>query len=121
MENKKTYKTYPVTCAECGSVMRLVNGRFGLFYGCTRWPHCRGAHKAHPDGRPVGEPANKEIKNVRVRVHGLLNMIWDYNTRAGRSKMYAWLARNTSTGHVSQLNIDELLVLETKLHKMVKV
>jgi ssDNA-binding Zn-finger/Zn-ribbon topoisomerase 1 len=118
---KQTYKAYPVVCPECNAPMRLINGKYGLFYGCIKFPNCSGAHKAHPDGRPVGEPATKEVKDVRVRVHGLLNLIWNYDDRTGRSKMYAWLARNTSSGHVSQLTLDELLVLETKLQRMVKV
>jgi very-short-patch-repair endonuclease len=29
-------------CPECGSKMILRNGRFGKFYGCSRFPYCRG-------------------------------------------------------------------------------
>jgi len=29
-------------CPRCGSSMNLRNGRRGPFYGCTRFPHCRG-------------------------------------------------------------------------------
>jgi ssDNA-binding Zn-finger/Zn-ribbon topoisomerase 1 len=100
--------------------MRLIKGKYGLFYGCTKWPNCSGTHKAHPDGRPCGEPGTKDIKDARVRVHGLLNLIWDYSNKKSRSKMYAWLAHNTVTGHISQLTRDELLMLEAKLQRMVK-
>jgi hypothetical protein len=29
------------TCEKCGSKMRLMNGRFGKFWGCSNYPNCR--------------------------------------------------------------------------------
>lgn len=29
-------------CPDCSSAMILRNGRRGQFYGCSRYPHCRG-------------------------------------------------------------------------------
>ena len=29
-------------CPKCGSKMFLRNGRFGKFYGCSRYPMCKG-------------------------------------------------------------------------------
>ena len=29
-------------CPKCGSKMFLRNGRFGKFYGCSRYPLCKG-------------------------------------------------------------------------------
>lgn len=29
-------------CPKCGSAMKLRRGRFGAFYGCTRYPDCNG-------------------------------------------------------------------------------
>ena len=115
------FQVFDLVCPECGSLMILRKSRkWGkFFYGCSQYPKCLGAHGAHPNGQPLGQPASKDVKDARVRVHGLLNMIWDYNTKIGRNKMYAWLARNTSTGHISQLPIDELLVVERKLQRMV--
>lgn len=31
-----------LSCPECGSAMRLAQGRYGPFYGCLRHPACRG-------------------------------------------------------------------------------
>jgi ssDNA-binding Zn-finger/Zn-ribbon topoisomerase 1 len=33
-------------CARCGSEMVLRTGRYGKFYGCSRYPHCRETRKA---------------------------------------------------------------------------
>ena len=30
------------TCPQCGSRMALRRGRYGKFYGCSRFPYCRG-------------------------------------------------------------------------------
>ncbi len=32
-----------VTCPKCGAPMVVRNGRYGKFYGCTRFPQCRGS------------------------------------------------------------------------------
>ncbi len=37
-------------CPRCHALMRLREGKFGSFYGCTRYPECRGT-------RPAPEPA----------------------------------------------------------------
>jgi hypothetical protein len=33
-------------CPKCGGVMRAINGPTGLFYGCTKYPHCKGTRNA---------------------------------------------------------------------------
>jgi very-short-patch-repair endonuclease/ribosomal protein S27AE len=32
-------------CPKCGSGMILRNGRYGRFYGCSRFPYCRGTRQ----------------------------------------------------------------------------
>lgn len=32
---------YDVWCRDCGCVMRIRNGKFGKFYGCTGYPVCK--------------------------------------------------------------------------------
>lgn len=34
-------------CPKCGSGMILRNGRYGRFYGCSRFPYCRGTRQYH--------------------------------------------------------------------------
>lgn len=43
----------PPKCARCGATMRLVTGRNGKFWGCSRYPECRSsrpfaAHRGAP-------------------------------------------------------------------------
>ena len=40
--NPKRYQSVP-SCPQCGSVMRRRSGRYGSFWGCSRYPSCRGA------------------------------------------------------------------------------
>jgi len=34
------------TCPRCGSKMILRKGRYGKFYGCSKFPYCRGTRQA---------------------------------------------------------------------------
>ena len=107
-------------CPECGALMHFCRSKFGPFYGCTRYPECKATHGAHPDGRPLGLPADKPTKDARIRVHGLLAMIWNWDIKSERSKMYAWLARNSSVKHVASMDLDECIRIEEILRKMIK-
>ena len=40
--NPKRFQSVP-SCPQCGSVMRRRSGRYGTFWGCSRYPSCRGA------------------------------------------------------------------------------
>jgi ssDNA-binding Zn-finger/Zn-ribbon topoisomerase 1 len=43
--------------------------KYGLFYGCNSYPNCKATHGAHPDGKPLGKPADKETKAWRIKAH----------------------------------------------------
>ena len=43
------------------------------FWACTRYPECKGAHGAHPNGKPLGTPANEETKQLRQIAHTYLD------------------------------------------------
>ena len=68
-------------CPKCGSKMILRttskftygDGSPRKFYGCCRYPTCTGTHCAHPDGKPVGIPADDELKKLRMRAHKLFD------------------------------------------------
>lgn len=36
-----TRKGYDVWCQACGCIMRIRQGKYGNFYGCTGYPQCR--------------------------------------------------------------------------------
>lgn len=89
-----------VECPECGSPMELklthkytyTNGAPRKFYGCTQFPACNGTHGAHPDGKPMGIPANKETKLARSQAH----IVFDARVKAkglSRRDGYAYLQK----------------------------
>lgn len=63
-------------CPDCGGVMALRESRFGLFYGCENFPACRATHGAHPDGKPLGIPADRETKKARIAAHKAFDRMW---------------------------------------------
>lgn len=65
-----------LTCPDCGSPMTLRDSRYGKFYGCTQFPKCKGTHGAHPDGRPLGTPADRETKLARINAHDAFDLLW---------------------------------------------
>ncbi len=88
-----------LTCPECGAPMRLLEtpkfkdnlGRPKKFYGCTNYPECKGTHGAHPDGRPLGTPADAETKQARRYAHDAFDahcIKYDLTADEG----YSWLA-----------------------------
>jgi ssDNA-binding Zn-finger/Zn-ribbon topoisomerase 1 len=101
-----------LTCPDCGGTMRLKSSRFGPFYGCSNWPACDCTHGAHPNGEPLGIPADKETRQARTAAHAVFDPLWqnwqeaysgapepgrkkakDNNLkRAARYRAYVWLA-----------------------------
>lgn len=85
-----TKQEYALNCPECGSPMALRSSRYGLFYGCTRYPKCKGTHGAHADGRPLGKPANQDTKKLRMAAHAKFDQLWK-SGRMNRGQAYVWL------------------------------
>lgn len=93
-----------VKCGECGEPMELRNSRFGKFWGCTAYPECRGTHGAHPDGRPLGKPANKETKEARMKAHAAFDRLWKKGKRT-RGQAYGWLKAQASVpNHIAEMS-----------------
>jgi ssDNA-binding Zn-finger/Zn-ribbon topoisomerase 1 len=101
----------------CGASMVLRNSKYGKFYGCSQYPKCQETHGAHPDGSPLGIPADKETRDLRIEGHKLLSTIWDYRDKKQRKEMYKWLKENTTLGHISMLMKDEIRLLIERLKK----
>lgn len=82
-----------ITCAECGAPMTLRDSQYGRFYGCTRFPDCRGTHGAHQTtGQPLGTPANKQTKRARIRAHAAFDVIWQQGYMP-HTAAYRWLRK----------------------------
>lgn len=79
-----------VTCP-CGAAMVLRQSRFGPFWGCSRFPACKGSHGAHPDGRPLGVPADEATKRARIAAHQAFDEYWRGIRGMKRGTAYHWL------------------------------
>ena len=114
-------------CPECGADMVLrtttkytyQNGSPRKFYGCSRFPACTAAHGAHPDGKPLGVPANKETKEARIAAHAAFDAIWKARglARKGGYKLLQQLMEMTpEQAHIGNFTKDqcELLIERIK-------
>lgn len=110
-------KYAPPTCKKCGMISRLTDGEeiyphrpdlaHKKFYKCDG---CGGYVGTHGNGlKPLGTPADAELRNARQHVHSVLDPIWKdainsgaYGqkdaeaahiiTRAARGRVYTYLA-----------------------------
>lgn len=97
-------------CGDCGGPMFLKFGRYGPFYGCGRYPDCKGVHTADAvTHAPLGVPANAEMRKARVEAHAAFDAFWK---RKGwkRGKGYAWLQEQLNLPgakcHIGQFDLD---------------
>ncbi len=82
-------------CAERGRAVMMVfhpRSKYGPFYGCPHYPDCTATHGAHPNGAPLGTPANKATKTARIEAHAWFDRLWKgKNGLMNRSAAYAWM------------------------------
>lgn len=111
---------FPVTCADCGSPMDLRDSRYGKFYGCSSYPKCKGTHGAHPNGKPLGKPANRATKDARIHVHAEFDKLWKGH-RMSRTRAYEWMAEVMGLAaweaHIGNFTIMECEILLEKLEQ----
>jgi len=97
----------------------LRTSRHGLFYGCTRYPHCMSSHGAHPNGDPLGIPANRETKAARIAAHFMFDRLWK-GPRAilERGAAYRWMQEKlhlpSASCHIGKFDLatcDDLIAL----------
>ena len=104
-------------CPDCGSVMVLKTSKYGIFYGCVRYPSCEAAHGAHREtGEPLGVPAAKKSKEWRIRAHNAFDGLWKGDSRCmPRRKAYRWLqtAMNLDheDAHIGRFDIDQCQIV----------
>jgi hypothetical protein len=86
-----------IPCPYCGGTLRWRASRYGGFYGCSGYvTGCRATVGCHPDGSPLGTPADAELKAERIRVHEVFDRLWKVHTRrrqAARDRAYIALAK----------------------------
>lgn len=95
-------------CGDCSALLQLRETAKGTFYGCTRYPVCRGCLGAHPDGSPVGTPANAATRRARHLTHELFDKLWR-DGHVSRTGVYAWLQRvlgmSVDEAHIGKFDI----------------
>ncbi len=101
-----------IGCPKCGAVMRLKHSRYGLFYGCIKWPKCDMVHGAHPDGSPLGKPVNSKTRLKRIAAHEAFDRLWkDRGSPMNRNQAYAWLAekmKGSGLKHIGEMEDKDL-------------
>ena len=101
-----------LACPECGAPMELKPSKFGLFYGCTRWRNtgCNGSHGAHPDGSPLGTPADRKTKDARIAAHAAFDTLWK-DGKMRRKKAYRWMQRTLGMtedeAHIGKFSVEQ--------------
>lgn len=112
----QTPKEHDVTCPECGAKMILRNSRYGWFYGCSAFPKCRAAHGAHPNGEPLGIPADSKTKSWRMKAHVEFDKLWKGpDAQMSRSEAYRWmidtLALPKDDAHIAKFSTEQCQTL----------
>jgi ribosomal protein L37AE/L43A len=54
-----------VKCPECGSEMVSRNGKYGRFWGCKKYPNCKGTRDS--DGRSKAEREASQTTSSEIR------------------------------------------------------
>ena len=117
-------------CPECRGDLILRKSRYGPFYGCSRFPACRGTHGAHPNGDPLGIPADKKTKAMRIMAHEIFDRLWKGPDAAmDRRAAYKWLQKAMRLGkrssHIGSLDTRQckrlIYILQSKFRTVVAV
>lgn len=98
-------------CPECGGRLRLKDSEYGPFYGCSSYPRCRVTHGCHPNGDPLGYPANPETKQWRRKAHAEFDKLWkDPGAPMSRIEAYRWMQQTlglpSEECHVAKFSIE---------------
>lgn len=111
----------PLTCPDCGELMHLKekpahwSGTVRYAYICSRFPKCRGVMSAHPNGAPVGIPADAETRNARKLTHFAFDPLWKTISKGRddnrwRERAYMYVAEKLGTDrercHIGLLSIE---------------
>lgn len=102
-------------CPECvdGVLVLRHSRRFSRpFFGCSNWPACDCTHGAHPDGKPLGVPANKETRKWRIKAHDAFDRLWSGPSgRMSRKQAYRLMQQlmgmTPAEAHIGNFSIDQ--------------
>lgn len=109
-----------VICPYCCFTAKLVSGdeiyphrkdlyekKFWLCKTCNAYV---GTHSNSKDHAPLGNLANKELRQIRLKAHSLFDPIWK-NKHESRKNAYTWLARemrmDRNKCHIAMMSVDQ--------------
>lgn len=109
-------------CPVCGKKMVLLesltltypSGKKRLFYSCPMYPFCTVQHGAHPDGTPLGFPADNKTRRARTQAHEAFDALWR-GLRMTREDGYKLLQEITGLSeeeaHIGRFDYDQCAAL----------
>lgn len=109
---KQPKRDSPPACGDCGAPMHQRRSRYGYFFGCSRYPECKGNLGCSPDGTPLGTPGDARTREARRRAHHLFDKLWKSGlVTGGRRGAYVWLKRtlgmSKKQAHIAKMNIQQ--------------
>jgi hypothetical protein len=116
-----------LVCPDCGGVMRRRTSRFRYrdgrpkeFFGCVNWPVCSGIHSCHPDGSPMGTPADAATRLARQKLHATIDPLWQQRL-VGRQEVYGlmakWLGSNRAL-HIGEMDLAQINQVLRRFQKL---
>lgn len=97
-----------VTCPKCSAPMEQRKGKFGPFFGCSRFPECDVIRDCRYDFSPSPEWSDGITRAARVRAHATFDVLWKSGAMS-RDDAYAWLASRLGVEriHMKKLTLAE--------------
>ncbi len=78
-----------IRCRSCGGPMVKRKSARGPFYGCRRYPKCKGTQPLSDD-EPLQRQASTPLNARRIQAHGIFDA-WYRSTGRTRGQAYGWL------------------------------
>lgn len=101
--------------------MVLRSGDYGQFWGCSGYPACDARVGAHPDGKPMGTPANDELRRWRRAAHAVFDRLWKGDgAEMSRAEAYAWIASASGVSHIAGADITGCLAVIQSVYARAK-
>lgn len=119
-ELQRITKLHDLDCPKCDGKLMLRNSRYGLFWGCSNYKEtgCKAAHGAHPDGTPLGIPADDRTKQARIEAHAEFDKLWKDGplTRGGAYRwMQAAMHMREEEAHIGRFTYEQCELLKEKV------
>ena len=99
----------PYCLIDCNWVenKEIYGKNYGKSYMCWLCEKCEAYVGCHNNSKkPLGTPANKELRELRKKCHSLIDPLWrDYSK--GRNKVYIELKKNTGISHIGESSIED--------------